>query len=144
MMQRNRDFSMREDWVPELGGAAGGDDCPDRNEIQAVFLTRGTDAGSFVWKLKVKGVTEDITINFDDDSAAVKAAIEGHSQVGVDEVLVTGGPLPRTSITVEFTGTLAGKLIPVGQTDISLLEGSSAMAILVRNQMGRPGDATDS
>lgn len=75
-----------------------------QNEKQQVTLTGGPTGGTFT--LTFEGQTT-AGIAYNANNAAVVAALEALSNIGVGDVAVTGGALPGTPITVEFQGALA-------------------------------------
>jgi hypothetical protein len=74
------------------------------NEVQT--LTEG-GSGLTSFTITWNGQT---TASIDDDATAaeVQAALEALSNIGVGDVVVTGGPLGTGPFTVTFTGALAG------------------------------------
>lgn len=74
------------------------------NEVQT--LTEG-GSGLTSFTITWNGQT---TASLDDDATAaeVQAALEALSNIGVGDVVVTGGPLASGPFTVTFTGALAG------------------------------------
>lgn len=111
--------------------------CPKRNEIQSLHMSKGATGGSFDWAIMALS----ITVDWDFTAAEVQAALEALATISSGDVLCTGGPLPYTSITVEFKGNLKYQRIPVGQVDISNLQGDNPLVIPIRDQMGFPGNA---
>lgn len=82
------------------------------NEVQTVTISGTPTGGAF--KLTYKGqTTADIAYNA--AAAAVDAALEALSTIGVGNVAVTGGPGPGTPYVVTFGGALAGQNV----TDIT-------------------------
>jgi hypothetical protein len=73
------------------------------NEVQSLVATGGT-AGDFT--LTFDGVAT-AAIAFDATAAAVKAALEALPSIDVGDVIVAGGPLPTTPVTIQFAGQYA-------------------------------------
>ncbi len=91
------------DGQPSLG--ADGDDFAG-NEIQRVTLGGAPTAGTFT--LSFGGQTT-APIAYNDTASAVRSALEALPNIGVGQVLVTGGPGPNNPWLVTFRGTLAAK-----------------------------------
>lgn len=104
----------------------GGKSC---QEQFALWFSNDPTGGSTVLPLKIEGVTENITINFDaaanapdefagDPAAYVNTALAEHSGVdSLDDVVVTtpGGSLPRQVVRFYFRGS-------VNMSDVSILD----------------------
>jgi Fungalysin metallopeptidase (M36)/GEVED domain/Bacterial Ig domain/Dockerin type I domain/Fungalysin/Thermolysin Propeptide Motif/SdrD B-like domain len=84
---------------------ADGDDFAG-NETQRVAIGTTSTAGTFT--LTFNGQTT-APIAFNANAAAVRGALEALTNVGVGQVLVTGGSGPGNPWIVTFQGTLAGK-----------------------------------
>jgi hypothetical protein len=80
------------------------------NEVQTLTITGTPTGGTF--KLSFRSVTT-ATIAYNAAAAAVQAALEALSTVGVGNVTCAGGPLPGTPVTITFQGTLAGQNQPL-------------------------------
>jgi len=86
------------------------------NEKQTIGLDDGVSAGTFT--LTYSGQTTG-PIAFDAAAAGVKAALVALSNIGDNDVAVTGGPGPSADWVVEFKGALA-------LTDVAALTGDGA------------------
>jgi len=75
---------------------------------------------------RVVVVEETTTINHDATAADVQTELEGLIAIGVGDVLVTGGPLPDTNVTIEYTGNLGVQDIVPLHPDGGLLTDSLA------------------
>lgn len=107
-----------------LAGAGG--DCPSRNEKWLIKIKGNPDGGSFDIHVPINAVVEAITIDYDMTAADVKTAFEGHSELASTDLVTEGGPLPNSSVGVEFIGTQAGtSIIPtrIDKTALTSTEG---------------------
>ena len=90
----------------------GGGGCDPQNAILQVTVLGSPAGGTFDLILTVGG-PETITLNYDDTAAAVKTALESHSEIAAGDVKVTGGPFPDATMQIEFQGDLANTPIAV-------------------------------
>ncbi|SRR5579884_735727 len=72
------------------------------DEIQSISISGGPTGGTFT--LTFGGQTTS-TIAYNASAATVQAALNALSSIGANGVTCSGGPLPGTAITVEFTGS---------------------------------------
>ncbi len=93
-----------------------------RDEVQTV--TVATNATGGTWTLEFGGQTT-TAMPYDANAAAIRAALEALPTVGVGNVVVTGGPIHTTAVTVQFTAALGGTNQPGMAADGSNLTGSS-------------------
>jgi hypothetical protein len=75
------------------------------NEVQTVTITGAPTGGTFT--LTYSGQTT-TALARTATAATVQAALEALSNIGVGDVVVTGGPGPTTPYVVTFTGVLGG------------------------------------
>lgn len=75
------------------------------NEVQQVAITGTPTGGTFT--LTFDGQTT-ANIAYNAAASAVQTALAALSNIGSGNVACTGGPLPGTPVSVEFTGSLAG------------------------------------
>jgi hypothetical protein len=80
------------------------------NEVQTLTVTGTPTGGTF--RLSFRGV-QTAAIVFSATAAAIQAALEALSTVGVGNVVCAGGPLPGSPVTITFQGTLAGQNQPM-------------------------------
>src|SRR3954452_10583912 len=80
------------------------------NEVQTLTITGTPTGGTF--RLSFRGV-QTANIAYNATAAAVQAALEAISTVGVGNVVCAGGPLPGSPVTITFQGTLAGQNQPL-------------------------------
>ena len=122
-------------WV--AGGVAGLT-CDSQNAIIDILVFGNPTGGTFLINLSVDGtIFANVTFNYDDTAAEVKTALEGHSGIGVGDVVVTAGPFPTTAIRIEFTGDLSNTAISAPIASWSLLTGGAGKAVLaVVSQLG--------
>lgn len=78
------------------------------NEQQSLIATGGT-AGDFT--LTFDGETTG-AIAWNADATAVRTALEGLSNIDPGDVVVAGGPLPGTAVTITFQGQYADQNVP--------------------------------
>lgn len=94
-----------------------------QNEIFSV--TRGTHTGGD-FTLTFNGFGPSAAINYNDNAAAVKSAVDGIGSLGT--VTVTGDGSVGTPWLIEFTGTEAGTRV-TGSADFSGLTGGAGASI---------------
>ncbi len=97
----------------EFAGGGGDDGCPSQNAIIDITMLGRLSGGTVDLTWLIKGTSETLTFNFDDDAAAAKLVMEGHSKIAVGEVNVTGGPFPNSTMRFEF-------VMGLKDTDIAL------------------------
>lgn len=85
-----------------VGSAAGSKVEAGVDEVQTI--TVATNATGGTWTLTFGGKTA--TLAHDANAAAVQAGLEALSSIGTGNVVVTGGPIASSAVTVRFTGTL--------------------------------------
>lgn len=95
------------------------------NEVQTVTITGSPTGGTFT--LTYSGQTT-AAIAFNATAATVKTELENLTNIGVNDVSVTGGPLPGTALTVTFRNALAATNV-AQLTSTSSLTGGTAPAI---------------
>ena len=108
------------------------------NEKQTVVHT--ATAGTFT--LVFEGQTT-AAINWNEINSVVKTKLEALSNIAVDDVVITGGPLP-TLITVEFVNNLATSnrtQMTIGTN--SLTGGGGAGSLVIATTVGGVADVTN-
>lgn len=98
------------------------------NEVKTITITGTPTGGTFT--LTYEGQTT-AAIAFNANAAAVQAALEALSTIGVGNVLVAGGPGPGTPWTVTFQGLFAGIDASEMTDDDALLTGGTTPAVAV-------------
>lgn len=79
-------------------------------EVQTVTITGSPTGGTFTLSLDRNGVTRTTTaLPYNATIAQVQAALEALDNIGAGNVVVTGGPLPGSAITVTFGGALGSE-----------------------------------
>lgn len=98
----------------------------DQNKVVALTVADAT-GGTFT--LNFHG-TATGAINYDDDATAVQTVLEAHAAIAPGDVVVAGGPLNTTAVTIEFAATYeaSNELLAV-QTN-SLTGGSASLTIV--------------
>lgn len=125
--------------APVRGRWQRGGGCNTQNCKLQIHVFGGPTGGTFDFDLTVNGVEETLTLNYDDTATEVKTELETHSEIAVDDVIVTDGPLPSATIEIEFVKNLANTDIGVPTTDWSSLTGGSGVAVLFsKTQLGYP------
>jgi hypothetical protein len=125
---------LNGEWQPHGGGSS----CPSQNARFDITIFGQPTGGTFKLVLTVNASQENITIDYDDDAAAVEAAIEGHTEVSSGDVDVTLGPFPNATMRIEFEGNLANTDIVTPALDFALLTGGTGMGGFVQiEQEGR-------
>jgi hypothetical protein len=103
--------------------------CPaPSNEVQTVGITGSPTGGTFT--LTYAGQTT-APIAYNADAQTVENALEALSNIASGDVVVGGGPLPGTPVTVTFTGNLAGQNVGALTANGASLTGGTDPAISV-------------
>ena len=110
------------------------------NAVQTLTASAPLDDGSFVGSFR----NEQFTINWDDDNAAIQAALVALSTIGVDSggidnVLVGGGPFKDAPITVMFRGTLKWQdveLIAIVSSNLNTVSSPATIEIVETTPIG--------
>lgn len=141
-------------WIAVTGGG-GGAGCESRNEIWHIVTIGDPTVGYIDLTVVINGVSELVRIQWDDTDGEVSTAFLGHSEIGIGDIGVIGGPLPNTIIQVSFDGALAGQSIPppvvtfnylgdtIGTgsgTGTGDIDGTGVAAFVLRAQAGFGGE----
>jgi hypothetical protein len=89
--------------VPRHSGGCG--TCP---EVHEITTTGSPSSGTATLTYIIDGVSDTVTINYDDTAAEVLTAMETHSNVASGDVVCTQGPLPADAIYIRFDGNHSG------------------------------------
>lgn len=117
----------------------GGGGCRPQNCILQISVFGGPTGGTFDWNLTIDGTETALTFNYDDTAAEVATEIATHSKVTSDDITVTGGDFPDSTISVEFKGDLAKTDVAVPTADWSSLTGGSGVGVISsKTQVGHP------
>lgn len=103
--------------------ACTGGPLPGVNEVQTLTITGTPTGGTFA--LTFDGQTT-AGIAFDADSATVQTALEALSNIAVDDVACTGGPLPGTPVVITYLANLGAQDVALMTADGALLTGGSS------------------
>ena len=103
-------------------GAAG------TNEIQALSLTGSPSGGDFTLGFGGQTTTK---IAFNAKASDVQAALSALSNVGAGNIACTDGPLPASSVTIKFLGTLGLSPQALITSSSSSLSGGTSPAVVV-------------
>lgn len=95
------------------------------NDAQTLTTSGTVSGGTFT--LTFMGQTT-AAIQFNAGPGAVQAALAALSNVGVGNVVCTGGPLPGTGVVCTFVGSLAGQALPA-MTFTSSLTGGGTLVV---------------
>lgn len=95
-------------------------DCSVRNEVQTLF----SDATSGTFTLTYQGETTS-AIAYNASAATIQSELEALPSIGSGNVSCSGGDLPGTAVTVEFTGELAEQDVDTLLVDNSGLSGGT-------------------
>lgn len=115
-------LEAEEVWVV---GSAGAD------EVQTLSITGSPTGGSFT--ITFNGETT-AAIAFNATANDVETALEALN--GIDDVVVTGGPLPGTAIVITFAGSLSGVNVALMTTTDSLTGGTAPASSIVETTPG--------
>ena len=124
-----------------VSGSSGGVACEEQNCILQIHLIGPPTGGTWTLNLSVNQILQALTINYNDNAAAVQTAIEGHTQLSPGDVSCSGGPLPDSTIDVEFIGNFAKTDIQVPGATWTGLTGTGVAVINSKTQLGFPDDA---
>jgi hypothetical protein len=97
-------------------------------EVQSVAITGGPTGGDFT--LTFDGQTT-AAIAYDATASAVQTALEALSNIAPGDVVVAGGPLPTTAVTVTFMGAYEGINVPALTANGAGLTGGTSPAVVV-------------
>lgn len=104
------------------------------SEVQTLSITGTPTGGTFT--LTYNGQTTS-PIAYSAIASAVQTALQALSTIGSGNVTCSGGPLPGSSVTITFAGSLAGMTHPlITANSASLTGGSSPTAAVVETTPG--------
>lgn len=109
------------------------------NEVQRLTITGSPDGGNFT--MTYSGQTT-ASIAFNASASAVQSALRALSNITVDGVVCTGGPLPGSTVDIEFTGALSVTDVAAMTTTDSLTGGSSPATAITTPTPGVAADTT--
>lgn len=95
------------------------------NAVYQTLIATGATSGTFT--LSYKGVAT-ANINWNDSAATVQTRLQALSTVGSGNALVTGGPLPGTSMLITFAAALATDTTQVIVGTNALVGGTPTLA----------------
>lgn len=116
-------------WFADTGGGAS--NCEDRNEVWMIAMSNGVEGGTFSVTFDINLVEDTVIVPAASTAAEVKTAFADHIQLSTTDLNTEGGPLPGTSVRVEFVGTQAAKPILLKSfsgDDLSNLPGTGSPA----------------
>lgn len=123
-----RNYSVGQSEIQTLVFSATTTVAP-QNEKQTIKINNNPTSGTFT--LTYSGQTTG-NIAYNASNATITTALEALSNIGVGDVLVTGGPLPSRTVTIEFKGALAATNVAQLTSDASNL-GSTSSNLTVSN-----------
>lgn len=109
------------------------------NEIQSFIKTGTVSGGTFTMTYSAQ-TTGNIPYNATADD--VYGALVALSNIASTDIIVTGGPLPSTAITVEFTGSLAGTNVAQITADSTNITGGGSIVASTTQAGGGTGVST--
>jgi hypothetical protein len=122
----------RARWVK--GGGCKAQNC----KLQLTILGSPT-GGTFDWDLSINDSEETLTFAYDDTAAEVATELATHTKLTSDDVTVTGGPFPDSTIEIEFIDAVAKTDIAIPIGDWGSLTGGTGVAVLTsKTQLGYP------
>lgn len=92
------------------------------NTVEELILYGSPDGGTFTLTLNGQTTT---SISFNASNTDIKNALEALTDI--DQVSVTGGPLPNFAVKIEFQGIQAGQNVPLMIVDTSSLTGPNTV-----------------
>lgn len=115
-------------WVAISGG---GGTCESQNAKMMFTIIGKPTGGTFSFNLSINASPEVITVNWNSSASAFATTLAGHSQLSTTDIDVTEGPLPNTSMIVEFIGTQANTNIQIPSAAWGSLTGGSGVAVII-------------
>jgi hypothetical protein len=110
------------------------------NEVQRVRLFGTPTGGNFTLSVTANGSTQTTAnIAYNANAAAIDSALEGLSNL--DNVAVSGGPLPGAFVDITFQGNAASADIPLMTANCTGLTGGSIYADVATTTPGSGGGA---
>jgi len=103
-------------------------------ERQTITPTGTISGGSFTYTFR--GFTA--TIPFDSTAAAIQTLLEALPVFSPGDVIVAGGPVNTTPVTIDYSGSYAGQDVELAVVDDALITGGGSLAIAETT----PGDDT--
>ena len=103
------------------------------NEVQTFKINNNPTSGTFT--LTYSGQTTG-NIAYNASLATITTALEALSNIGVGDVLLTGGPLPTRAVNIEFKGALAATNVAQLTSDPALLGSTTSNLTVVTTQAG--------
>ena len=97
---------------------------PSRSELQSLVATGGS-AGDFTLTFDGEE-TDDIDYNATKDD--VLAALEALSNIDPGDIVVEGGPLPETPVTIMFVGQFVGTDVPALVVTDNVTDGNAVIS----------------
>lgn len=123
-------------------GASGGTD-----EVQTVTITGSPTGGTFTLTFAGVGIGPKsyttAPIAYNASVATVQAALEALPNIGAGNVLVAGGPLPGTAITVTFQNFLGKRNVPQMTAAHTFTGGASPAIAVTTTTPGAAGSVSD-
>lgn len=110
----------------------------EENEVQTLTQT-GATAGTFT--LTFDGQTTG-AIAFNASAAAVGTALEALSNIGVGDVVVSGGPLGTSAVTVGFAGALASRDVATLTANNTGMTGGTVVVATTRQGRSTAGSTS--
>lgn len=126
-------------WIWGTGYCVVAGSCESRNEKWNLQILGTPTGGTFTLGVTINGTLENLEFDYDFTAAEVKTELATHSEAASTDFDTSGGPLPGTSVTIEFIDELANTGIEVPQITASSLTGGTGVGVLVsRWQPGYP------
>jgi hypothetical protein len=109
------------------------------NEIQSFIKTGTVSGGTFT--LTYSGQTTG-NIPYNATADDVHGFLSALTNIAATDIIVSGGPLPSTAVTVEFTGTLAGTNVAAITVDNTNVTGGGTIVASTTQSGGGTGVTT--
>jgi hypothetical protein len=98
------------------------------NEKETVSITGAPTGGTFTLTYSAQTTA---AIPYNATAFQVQQALINLSNIGINEVRCSGGPLPAAPVVVDFDGTLSGTLAGAPMTHVDSLTGGTSPAVAI-------------
>lgn len=117
---------QREAYIsrPSIGG------CDRQNAIIDITILGMPTNGTFLMNWTIDGTNEPLTFDWNSSAATFKTQLATHTKILLTDLTVTSGPLPNSTLRIEFVGALAHTDISIPTANWTNLGGGSGTGIV--------------